>query len=797
MITEKQRKTLVVLEILTILTLFAGAASALNPPTNVVAKLSGTSMTVNWTAATGATQYRVGWYNVTGTSTLINYRYTNATSIIIVVPLGTNCYTAHVRTYLPSQSTNSVVSNKVCGNVTVSDTVPPGSITGLKNVSYAQNYISWTWTNPSDSDFSKVMVYIDGVFRTNVSSGNSYNATSLNSNSTHSIGTHAVDASGNINNTWVNDTRTTAPDIIPVSDTVPPGSITGLKNVSYAQNYINWTWTNPPDSDFSQVMVYIDGLFMANVSNKTNSYNATGLDPSTMYKISTHTVDTSGNVNNTEINDTEMTASAAVSPPIPTNPLTASLTNIVLTVSANGGTPPYTYNWTGIPTLPAPCSGINTDTITCNPTVPGTYNLTITITDKKGNVAMISNDVRVNSPIVQVLTGSVTDLDNITYAQDYINWKWTNPNDPGFDHVEIYVDNGSIINVSNNDHYNKTGLIPNTEHTIHVRTVDINGNDNLTWVNSTRMTAKDNTPPDSISGLYNVSFALDYISWKWTDPSNKDFDHVDVYINGVFNGSVLSGIGGYVAIGLSPGTSYKISTHTVDTSGNINDTWVNDTRRTAIIEVPIQGDNISFVTIGDPHLGEIPDGTANLTLAANFLKGRNNSFDFVVVVGDYHNLTSAQNILGVIGRPYYLVKGNHDKLTLCNTSSFGDNVSNVAGYQLVFVGICGINPGQSILTKSYSKTAQSIVFTHLPSACLNSWDSYYKTGCGFVDTLGINTDKLLGVYSGHVHEYSNQIVNGTLYVTEDNLGGNGAASDYIGYTMIQNKTVNYERLYFR
>jgi hypothetical protein len=54
-----------------------------------------------------------------------------------------------------------------------------------------------------------------------------------------------------------------------------------------------------------------------------------------------------------------------------------------------------------------------------------------------------------------------------------------------------------------------------------------------------------------------------------------------VYINGIFKTSVAKGINNYNAIGLKPGTSYKISTKTVDTSGNINLTWVNRTEKTS------------------------------------------------------------------------------------------------------------------------------------------------------------------------------------------------------------------------
>jgi hypothetical protein len=44
---------------------------------------------------------------------------------------------------------------------------------------------------------------------------------------------------------------------------------------------------------------------------------------------------------------------------------------------------------------------------------------------------------------------------------------------------------------------------------------------------------------------------------------------------GKFQANVTKGIRYYRATSLIPNTEYTISTHTVDTSGNINMTWVN------------------------------------------------------------------------------------------------------------------------------------------------------------------------------------------------------------------------------
>lgn len=90
-------------------------------------------------------------------------------------------------------------------------------------------------------------------------------------------------------------------------DTTPPASVTDLNESEVGETWINWTWNNPTDADFSHVMVYLDGSIKENVSKPTNYYKATNLSPNTIYEIGTHTVDTSGNINETWVNDTAKT----------------------------------------------------------------------------------------------------------------------------------------------------------------------------------------------------------------------------------------------------------------------------------------------------------------------------------------------------------------------------------------------------------------------------------------------------------------------------------------------------------
>lgn len=197
----------------------------------------------------------------------------------------------------------NVTNGSVLVNSTTSSMIPLQSVNNLKNISYASNYINWTWTEPVTPDLAKVMVYINGNFKTNVTKGiRYYRATSLIPNTQYIISTHTVNASGKINMSWVNHTARTA------KDTVPPASITNLASRYHASSYIKYTWADPKDADFVQVMVYINGIFKTTVAKGVKNYTATGLIPNTSYTISTHTVDTSGNINPTWINRTEKTS---------------------------------------------------------------------------------------------------------------------------------------------------------------------------------------------------------------------------------------------------------------------------------------------------------------------------------------------------------------------------------------------------------------------------------------------------------------------------------------------------------
>jgi PKD repeat protein len=102
------------------------------------------------------------------------------------------------------------------------DTTPPASITNLSNNTALCSEVTWTWDNPTDTDYA----YLH-VLKNNVWTGNYSNSTSsatwltLNELTSYTFSSRTVDLDGNMNTTWVNRTVTT-----PVCPATPITSFT-------------------------------------------------------------------------------------------------------------------------------------------------------------------------------------------------------------------------------------------------------------------------------------------------------------------------------------------------------------------------------------------------------------------------------------------------------------------------------------------------------------------------------------------------------------------------------------------
>ncbi|HJH28519.1 MAG TPA: hypothetical protein C5S51_02315, partial [Methanosarcinaceae archaeon] len=132
----------------------------------------------------------------------------------------------------------------------------------------------------------------------------------------------------------------------------------------------------------------------------------------------------------------------------------------------------------------------------------------------------------------------------------------------------------------------------------------------------------DTTPLASITNLRH-KVGRNWINWKWTNPHDPDFNHTEIYLNGAFITNIPASRNYYDATGLLPATSYELSTRTVDTAGNINKIWVNDTARTRptlSFTIPL----LPMIFHGNVNInGEpAPDGTIIYAKIDDIVKGK-------------------------------------------------------------------------------------------------------------------------------------------------------------------------------
>jgi len=180
------------------------------------------------------------------------------------------------------------------------------------------------------------------------------------------------------------------------------------------------------------------------------------------------------------------------------------------------------------------------------------------------------------TPTIFITTANGTRTNS---AQPVIDYYYTDP-DSSTATVKLYF--YSLVSTEVNVPENTPSTIsPDTPETEGLYWFWIEVDDGVNTNTSLNYTITiDKSHPGGVTGLGETSTGVDWIYWEWTDPTDPDFDHVLVSINGSGSVSVAAGVQLYNATGLLQNTLYEIGTQTVDDVGNVNDTWVNDTAST-------------------------------------------------------------------------------------------------------------------------------------------------------------------------------------------------------------------------
>ena len=205
----------------------------------------------------------------------------------------------------------------------------------------------------------------------------------------------------------------------------------------------------------------------------------------------------------------------------------------------------------------------------------------------------------------------------------------------------------------------------------------------------------DTKAPAPISNLSVLDKGATWILWRWEKPSDKDFDHVEVWMNGMIIANVSAPVHEYNVTGLKPNTIYNISIRTVDDIGNINKTWVNDTAITtgslpSGLNINVhEPDNYSIYPVGEILRFDITvtdsSGhpiTSGVSAYAD-LKGPYETSRLVMLSKDANNLTGE----------YIVSEDDPHGIWTVNLTAYNDTNSGHASVKLFFTGAYFIYPG--------------------------------------------------------------------------------------------------------
>jgi len=411
------------------------------------------------------------------------------------------------------------------------DTAPPGTITDLRSTHQGTNSIVWRWTNPTDRDFDRALVFINGA-QVGAVMNNFYNAGRLQENTRYTIQVKTRDMAGNVNETNVSHAETTLEGFADEfdrfeDDTKPSSIIRNLHVTSRGAHFLTWRWTNPTDPRVYGVVVRLDGVRVATTFN--NHYTADGLKPNTRYTIRLRTVTIQGDESTRSVASTQRTrTSDDAGPPEPVRDLQV----------AERGTTFIKWTWTNPPDDDFSEALVFLDgfheTSTQNTEYmatrlsPGTFHtLRVQTRDTKGNV----NHADISSRVVTLGTREPTPTPTPTP---------TLPPAPTED------------------------VTPPATRTI--------------VPSSPVQPVVDTTPPDTVANLQLKEKYLSFLAWQWENPSDADFAEAIVYLNGVEVHRTTDET--YSAENLDPDTTYTLEVETRDTHDNVNTTRIANAQST-------------------------------------------------------------------------------------------------------------------------------------------------------------------------------------------------------------------------
>lgn len=299
--------------------------TAVAPPADVTnlaaSSITQTTLTLGWTASTGASSYDV--YNGT---TLLGNATTNSYNIT-----GLTAGTAYTFKVIAKNVSGSSTGVTVNATTTVN---APADVTNLATSSVTQTTLTLGWT--ASATATSYDVYNGITLLGNVTT-TSYNVTGLTASTAYTFKVVAKNAGGSSTGATVNVTTQAA------ADTTPPDPVTNLTAGTVTSSTIPVTWTLPTATDVANFEVAYSSnggttyTVASSVVNATStSYTVTGLTSSTSYTIRVVAIDGAGN----RSTSVTIQATTAIPPMLVSDSFNRadSTTTLGSTDSAYGGT---------------------------------------------------------------------------------------------------------------------------------------------------------------------------------------------------------------------------------------------------------------------------------------------------------------------------------------------------------------------------------------------------------------------------------------------------------------------------
>lgn len=224
---------------------------------------------------------------------------------------GTNASAAFNAIHGSSSAANAALAGLYIGDLSVPDATDPSIPTNLTATVISSSRIDLSWTASTDNvGVTGYNIYRGGNL-IGTSATNSFSNTGLSPSTLYNYRVSAFDLAGNESGLSNQASATTMAQT--GGDTTPPNAPANLMAMANSSSQINLSWNFSSDNvGVTGYNIYRNGQLVGTTAN--NTFNDTGLSPSTTYNYRVRAFDAANN-QSTESNQASATTLAVTTPP--------------------------------------------------------------------------------------------------------------------------------------------------------------------------------------------------------------------------------------------------------------------------------------------------------------------------------------------------------------------------------------------------------------------------------------------------------------------------------------------------